>query len=109
MRVFASVWMILITIALGKLVGDWTSAIATISQRRTARRLLSQSITADLFRDIDVNKDNSIDRYEFLCAMLLRLDKVEQADIDQISKAFDARDKDHDGKLDMHETSKPAT
>mmetsp|Transcript_17013 Transcript_17013/g.34923 ORF Transcript_17013/g.34923 Transcript_17013/m.34923 type:complete len:522 (-) Transcript_17013:47-1612(-) len=41
-----------------------------------------------MFRSMDINKDGTVDQYEFVLASLIMLDKIEPADVDPIIKKY---------------------
>mmetsp|Transcript_10331 Transcript_10331/g.17716 ORF Transcript_10331/g.17716 Transcript_10331/m.17716 type:complete len:339 (-) Transcript_10331:119-1135(-) len=99
MRGFAAVWILLMTIMLAKLVGDYTTAYSTLLERRSMHRILRGPLSRRAFSDIDKDKSGTIERFEYLSAMLVKLKKVDQHDIDLIMREFDAKDIDDDGTL----------
>ncbi len=98
-----SVWLILSTIVLAKLVGDQSEAYAKSRQRAVSRRLLSARMTTRSLVRMDSDGDGNVDKCEFLTAMLVQTGKAEKADIDEILSRFGELDKDGDGAIEHSE------
>ncbi|KAA8494644.1 Two-pore potassium channel 1 [Porphyridium purpureum] len=104
MQTVSVFWIVFMTISLGKLVGDYTSAFAARSERKARKALLSKAFTRQGFKMMDLDQDNALRRFEFVVSMLLHLQKIERGDVDDLLRAFDQRDLDRDGLL-THEES----
>ncbi|CDF39389.1 unnamed protein product [Chondrus crispus] len=98
-KVIMTVWLCFSTIAVGKLVADFTDANVKAKQRDVSRRLLTATMNVESIRNLDMDKDGSVDKCEFLTQMLVRSGKVEQKDLDAILLRFDQLDKNSNGEL----------
>ena len=66
------------------------------------KRVLNKRISKSLFQQIDLNKDNSLSKFEYLCYQLVNGQwNVDQADTDQIMSKFHKLDRDGDGSLKL--------
>eukprot|EP00183_Erythrolobus_madagascarensis_P007196 CAMPEP_0185847086 /NCGR_PEP_ID=MMETSP1354-20130828/2495_1 /TAXON_ID=708628 /ORGANISM="Erythrolobus madagascarensis, Strain CCMP3276" /LENGTH=342 /DNA_ID=CAMNT_0028547335 /DNA_START=33 /DNA_END=1061 /DNA_ORIENTATION=+ len=102
-RLFAAVWMVVITVMLSWLIGRWVDVSAAASSRSAMAKILREPMTARMFDRMDFDKDGRLTRGEYIIATLVRAEKVSQHDIDVINAAFERRDVNGDGQLDMSE------
>lgn len=95
-----TVWLVVATLTLAKLVTDQSDSYVRSRQRAVTRRLLSASMDRATIRQMDVNGDGQVSRAEFLAMVLVQLGKVAQADVDECLRRFDELDEDGSGTID---------
>ena len=89
-------------LSLGKAVSDVVDYRLTGKILAIRKRVLNKRISKSLFQQIDLNKDNSLSKFEYLCYQLVNGQwNVDQADIDQIMSKFHKLDRDGDGSLKL--------
>mmetsp|Transcript_85119 Transcript_85119/g.237514 ORF Transcript_85119/g.237514 Transcript_85119/m.237514 type:complete len:641 (-) Transcript_85119:127-2049(-) len=82
----------------GVAIGNIAAIRVELAMDRQKRKLLSKSLSIDMLEDMD--KDgNGVDRCEFVCAMLVQLNKVTQEDLVPLLMKFDDLDVDGSGVL----------
>jgi hypothetical protein len=84
--------------------GEVLGRIANLYIRRKTRtaqkEYLRRTITACDLRNMDSNHDGSVDLGEFLCFMLLALQKVDEESIHDLRRIFNKLDTNHNGRID---------
>merc|ERR1719210_176357 len=97
-RIF-SIFFILIGFAfMGAAIGNIGALKMELAMEKRQRELLSKTLSMDMIADLD--KDgNGVDKCEFVCAMLVQLNKVTEEDITPLLKNFDDLDTDGSGVL----------
>lgn len=98
-KVVMTVWLCFSTIAVGKLVADFTDANVKAKQRDVSRRLLTASMDVESIQFMDVDRSGSVDKCEFVTEMLIRSGKVERKDVDTILLRFKQLDTNRSGDL----------
>lgn len=98
-KLFMTFWLLFSTLAVAKVVADFTDATAKRKQRDVTRRLLTARVTKDGLRLMDTDRNGSVDKCEFLTEMLARTGKVEREEIDTILLRFKELDKDSSGNI----------
>jgi hypothetical protein len=87
--------------------GEVLGRIANIYIQRKARQKeqqhLRRAITMCDLRRMDANQDGSVDMEEFLCFMLVALQKVDKETIDDLKDAFYGLDKNGNGQIDKED------
>jgi potassium channel subfamily K, other eukaryote len=104
-KAIMTVWLLVATITLGKLITDQSEAFVTSKQRAVTRRLLSARMDFDTLRGMDSDGDGRVDKAEFLVSCLLKLGKVEQEDVDSVLRRFKELDVDGSGLIDPNDIS----
>jgi hypothetical protein len=69
-------------------------------QKAAERKFLHQALTLCDLRKMDANQDGSVSREEFICYMLVALQKVDEEVIDDLRQIFDKFDTTGRGMLD---------
>ncbi|MES1907563.1 MAG: hypothetical protein MHM6MM_000660 [Cercozoa sp. M6MM] len=101
---FASVWMIVGTVAIAHCIGQIISLALEQRREQARKRLLTHALAhVEDFRSIDLDGDNKIDRAEFLTQMLLRLELVGAEQLHEINEQFDMLDRNGDGAITLDE------
>lgn len=102
-RGLAVVWIPLAVAVLGEFLGQVAGIYVHRRKDARERRFLARAMTLSDVRRMDTDHDDTVSADEFLRYMLVALQKVEQADIDEVQALFDKFDKDHDGNIDKEE------
>lgn len=95
-----TVWLLLSTLTLGKLITDQSNAYVRSRQRASTRRLLSAQMDMSTLERMDADGDGKVDKAEFLGMMLVETGKCAQADVDECVDRFQELDKDSSGHID---------
>jgi hypothetical protein len=104
-KVIMTVWLLVATMTLGKLVTDQSEAFVSSKQRAATRRLLAARMDFDTLKGMDADGDGRVDKAEFLASCLLKLGKIEQSDVDTVLARFAQLDCDGSGLIDPHDVS----
>lgn len=99
MRVAAIFFLPFAVAVLGELLARVASAYMERKQRQTEHEFLSRSLTLCDLETMDADQDGRVDRAEFMIYMLVALQKVEKADVDQVCQFFERLDQTNDGYL----------
>ena len=87
--------------------GEVLGRIANVYIQRKARlreqAFLRRSITMCDLRRMDANQDGSVDMEEFLCFMLVALQKVDKETIQDLKDAFYSLDRNRNGQIDKED------
>lgn len=98
-----TIWLVIATLTLAKLVTDQSDAYVRSRQRAASRRLLGATMDRTTIRQMDVDGDGQVSRAEFLALVLVQLGKVAQADVDECLARFDELDEDGSGSIDKND------
>ena len=104
-RGIAVVWIPLAVAMLGKFLGQVAGIYLERRNDAVEQRFLARAMTLSDVRRMDTDRDGRVSPEEFMCYMLLALQKVKQEDIDEIRALFDKFDKDNDGDIDKDDLS----
>ena len=104
-RGIAVVWIPLAVAMLGKFLGQVAGIYLERRNDAVEQRFLARAMTLSDVRRMDTDRDGHVSPEEFMCYMLLALQKVKQEDIDEIRALFDKFDKDNDGDIDKDDLS----
>lgn len=105
-KAIMTLWLCFSTIAVGKLVADFTDANVKAKQRDVSRRLLTASMDVESIQFMDVDRSGSVDKCEFVTEMLIRSGKVERKDVDTILLRFKQLDTNSSGDLTVSDLEK---
>lgn len=75
-------------------------------QRAAEKKFLHRALTLCDLRKMDANKDGSVSREEFICYMLVALQKVDEEVIDDLRHIFENLDTTRTGSLDKRDLIK---
>mmetsp|Transcript_66956 Transcript_66956/g.176618 ORF Transcript_66956/g.176618 Transcript_66956/m.176618 type:complete len:432 (-) Transcript_66956:187-1482(-) len=85
------------------LVAAFISDVADLAAARVRAlqrlNLVRARMDCDLMRSLDVDKQGSVSRYEFVIGMLVKVNALHGEDVLVFNKLFDRLDKDHSGEL----------
>ncbi len=98
-RAFMTIWIVFSTIALARVISDFTEIRIAAKEKALARRVLTAQMDKNSFHHLDRNSDGSIVWGEFLSKMVVSLGKVSQEEIDVFRTRFNELDIDGDGKI----------
>lgn len=102
-KVIMTVWLCFSTIAVGKVVADFTDASVKSKQRAVSRRLLTASMDLASLRSLDADDSGTVDKTEFVTEMLIRTGKVDRKEVNAILMRFEQLDNDHSGEITIEE------
>lgn len=94
-----TIWLIFSTIAVAKVIGDFTEARVKAKQRGVTRRILTARMDRQSLRMLDDDKDGHVEWGEFLGAMLVSCGKIDKEELDTFRLRFNELDRDRDGKI----------
>ena len=101
-KLFSLVWLVLVTVWLGKCIGDMLSVKSEAHLERVRAKLLAKDLDRNDLKALDVNHDGTVSRYEYLKYQLIEGEyPIDAGDIDAIMAAFDRLDKDGDNDVDL--------
>lgn len=106
-KTIMTVWLCFSTIAVGKVIADFTDASVKAKQRDVSRRLLTASMDIGSIKSFDKDQSGAVDKCEFLAEMLVRSGKVEREDVDTILLRFEQLDKDNNGEISVADIHAP--
>lgn len=98
-----TVWLVFSTIAVAKLIGDFTDARVKYKQQAMTRRMLTAQMDRRSLAMLDQNKDGHVEYGEFLSTMLVSCGKITHEELNTFRLRFNALDQDKDGKLCVNE------
>lgn len=95
-----TVWLIVSTLTLAKLMTDQSDAYVRSRQRNMTRRLLSAQLDTRSLMRMDTDGDGSVDKAEYLKMMLISTNKCSKEDLDEFLKRFAELDANGSGLID---------
>lgn len=104
-KAILTLWLLVATLTVAKLVTDQSDAFVRSKQRSVARRLLSANMDTRSLHTMDADGDGKVTRSEFLVTCLTKLGKVDEEEVNEILRRFDELDHDKSGVIDMNECS----
>ncbi|KAK8503317.1 hypothetical protein V6N11_013273 [Hibiscus sabdariffa] len=100
-RIFASIWLLVSTVAVARAFLYLAEARVAKRQRRMANWILGQDMTISQFLAADTDHNGFVSKSEFLIYKLKELGKVSEKDIMQISEKFDRLDSGKCGRISL--------
>lgn len=101
-KLCVTVWLVLSTISVAKVVADFTEVRMSVKERAVTRRVLSATVDRQSMKMLDHDNDGTVLWGEYLSRMLVSLGKVSQEEIDSFRKRFNELDIDLDGRIDVN-------
>ncbi|XP_071690110.1 two-pore potassium channel 3-like [Rutidosis leptorrhynchoides] len=98
-RIFASIWLLVSTLAVARAFLYLAEARVDKRQRRMAKWFLDQGLTVSQFLAADIENNGSVSKSEFVIFKLKEMGKISEKDISQICKIFDRLDEGNCGKI----------
>ncbi|PXF45484.1 Two pore potassium channel c [Gracilariopsis chorda] len=102
-KMIMTIWLCFSTICAAKVVADVAAMVAKMKQKAVQRRLMSARMDIRTLVGMDKDRDNRVDKTEFLAQMLIRSGKVEEDEVQELLKRFDELDVDNSGYISPEE------
>ncbi|CAK9139266.1 unnamed protein product [Ilex paraguariensis] len=100
-RIFASIWLLVSTLAVARAFLYLAEARVDKRHRRMAKWVLGQDMTVAQFLAADINNNGFVSKSEYVIYKLKEMGKVSEKDILQICKIFDRLDTGNLGKITL--------
>ncbi|XP_019169736.1 PREDICTED: two-pore potassium channel 3-like isoform X2 [Ipomoea nil] len=100
-RVFASVWLLVSTLAVARAFLYLAEARVDKRHRRMAKWVLDQSMTVSQFLAADIDNNGFVSKPEYVIYKLKEMEKVSEKDILLICRQFDKLDPGNSGKITL--------
>ncbi|KAL8113189.1 hypothetical protein AgCh_020485 [Apium graveolens] len=100
-RIFASIWLLVSTLAVARAFLYLAEARVDKRHRRMAKWVLGQDLTVSQFLAADIDNNGFVSKSEYVIYKLKELGKVSEKDILQISQTFDRLDSGNCGKISL--------
>lgn len=100
-RIFASVWLLVSTLAVARAFLYLAEARVDKRHRKMAKWVLDQGLTVSQFLAADIDNNGYVSKSEFVIYKLKEMEKISEKDILQICKIFDRLDSGNCGKIMM--------
>ncbi|XP_071720027.1 two-pore potassium channel 3-like [Rutidosis leptorrhynchoides] len=98
-RIFASIWLLVSTLAVARAFLYLAEARVDKRHRRMAKWVLDQGLTVEQFLAADIDNNGHVSKSEFVIYKLKEMGKISEKDILQICKIFDRLDAGNCGKI----------
>ncbi|XP_078171705.1 ca2+ activated outward rectifying K+ channel 5 [Carex rostrata] len=100
-RVFASVWLLVSTLAVARAFLFLAEARIDKRHRRIVKWILHRDLTVDDLLAADLNRNGFISKSEFVLHKLKEMGKIGEKDVILILQQFDKHDTNHTGKITL--------
>lgn len=100
-RIFASIWLLVSTLAVARAFLYLAEARVDKRQRMMAKWVLGQDMTVSQFLAADIDNNGFVSKSEFVIYKLKEMGKVSEKDILEICKKFDRLDTGNCGKITL--------
>ncbi|XP_030547329.1 two-pore potassium channel 3-like [Rhodamnia argentea] len=100
-RIFASIWLLVSTLAVARAFLFLAEARVDKHQRRVAKWVLGQDMTIAEFLAADIDNNGFVSKSEYVIYKLKEMKKVSEKDIMQICNKFDRLDSGNCGKITL--------
>ncbi|KAD3337820.1 hypothetical protein E3N88_33341 [Mikania micrantha] len=100
-RIFASVWLLVSTLAVARAFLYLAEARVDKRHRRMAKWVLNQGLTVSQFIAADIDNNGYVSKSEFVIYKLKEMGKISEKDILQICKIFDRLNTGNCGKITL--------
>ncbi|KAK4787759.1 hypothetical protein SAY86_011592 [Trapa natans] len=100
-RIFASIWLLVSTLAVARAFLYLAEARVDKRQRRLAKWVLGQDMTVSEFLAADMDNNGFVSKSEYVIYKLKEMGKVSEKDILQICENFDKLDSGKCGKITL--------
>lgn len=102
-RIFASVWLLVSTLAVARAFLYLAEARVDRRHRRMAKYVLGQDMTISQFLAADIDNNGFVSKSEYVIYKLKEMGKVSEKDIIQICKTFERIDSSNCGKITLND------
>ncbi|KAK4787768.1 hypothetical protein SAY86_011601 [Trapa natans] len=100
-RIFASVWLLVSTLAVARAFLYLAEARVDKRQRRMAKWVLEHGMTVSEFLAADIDNNGSVSKSEYVIYKLKEMGKVSEKDIQQVCSTFERIDTGNCGKISL--------
>ena len=100
-KIFCCFFLIFAVITTANALSTMGDALIPSAGADQASNILDNRLTADFLLSLDMDGSGDVTEYEYLSAMLIRLNHVDEHQIDSIMKAFRKLDVDGSGSLSV--------
>ncbi|XP_051136230.1 two-pore potassium channel 3-like isoform X2 [Andrographis paniculata] len=100
-RIFASIWLLVSTLAVARAFLYLAEARVDRRHRRMAKWVLGQDMTVAQFLAADIDNNGFVTKSEFVVYKLKEMGKISEKDIMQICKQFERLDSGNCGKITL--------
>jgi len=102
-KVYCMVFLPLAVAVFGEVLGRIATVYIQRQQRQAEYKFLNRSMTLCDMRKMDRDDDGKVDKFDFVAFLLVALQKVDRATIDELSEVFDSLDKNGNGTLEAED------
>lgn len=100
-RVFASIWLLVSTLAVARAFLYLAEARVHRRHRKMENWVLGQDLTVSQFHAADIDNNGFVSKSEYVVYKLKEMEKVSQKDVAQICKTFDRLDAGNCGRITL--------
>lgn len=100
-KLIMTVWLILSTISVAKVISDFTDVRMQAKERAITKRVLSARIEKSDMKLLDRDDDGTVLWGEYLSNMLISLGKVTEEEVDAFRTKFNEHDYNNDGRISI--------
>ncbi|KAK1382086.1 Two-pore potassium channel 3 [Heracleum sosnowskyi] len=100
-RVFASIWLLVSTLAVARAFLYLAEARVHRRHRKMENWVLGQDLTVSQFLAADIDNNGFVSKSEYVVYKLKEMEKVSQKDVAQICKTFDRLDAGNCGRITL--------
>ncbi|KAL1826624.1 hypothetical protein ACET3Z_005036 [Daucus carota] len=100
-RVFASIWLLVSTLAVARAFLYLAEARVHRRHRKMENWVLGQDLTVSQFLAADIDNNGFVSKSEYVVYKLIEMEKVSQKDVAQICKTFDRLDAGSCGRITL--------
>lgn len=94
-----TIWLVFSTIAVAKVIGDFTEARLKSKQQAVIRRVVTARMDHESLKRLDDDNDGNVEWGEYLAAMLVSCGKISDQELATFRLRFNELDKDRDGQI----------
>lgn len=99
-KLYCVIFLPLAVAVFGEVLGRIATIYIQRKQRIAQAKFLHRSLTLCDLRNMDTDADGKVSREEFLCFMLVALQKVDRETVEQLKSIFDSLDTNRNGLLE---------
>jgi voltage-gated potassium channel Kch len=100
-KIFCIFFLIFAVITTANALSTLGDSLVTTTGNDQVMNILDKKLTAEFLMSLDLDGSGDVNEYEYLSAMLIRLNHVDENQIDSIMKAFHKLDQDGSGSLSV--------